>query len=125
MYIQQVQVSFFFCRIDSIGGADDVFGHPVMSIPDTSIQVSFSSPLYSPAFTRSYRDMPLWRKLAIVAAVDGLVLHAGANGPNNGSNNEASSIRIDYKTNKITALPIYASDSLGRDALEAYGLVGR
>ncbi|CAG7973780.1 unnamed protein product [Penicillium salamii] len=124
MYIQQVQGSFFFCRIDSIGGADDVFGHPVMSIPDTSIQVSFfSSPLYSPAFTRSYRDMPLWRKLAIVAAVDGLVLHAGANGPNNGSNNEASSIRIDYKTNKITALPTYASDSLGRDALEAYGLV--
>ncbi|CAI7566787.1 unnamed protein product [Penicillium bialowiezense] len=71
--------------------------------------------------------MPLWRKLAIVAAADGLVLHAqGANGPrsNSGSNNEASSIRIDYKTNKITALPASAPESLGKDALEAYGLVG-
>ena len=71
--------------------------------------------------------MPLWRKLVIVAAVDGLVLHAqGANGPrsNGGSNNEASSIRIDYKTNKITALPALASENIGKDALEAYGLVG-
>lgn len=69
----------------------------------------------------------LWRKLAIVAAIDGLVLHAqGANGSRNngGSNNEASSIRIDYKTNKITALPTSATESLGKDALEAYGLVG-
>ncbi|KAJ5154835.1 Inositol phosphatase [Penicillium coprophilum] len=68
----------------------------------------------------------LLRKLAIVAAVDGLVLHAQANGPRNaGSNNEASSIRIDYKTNKITALPTSAAESLDRkDALEAYGLVG-
>ncbi|KAJ5089278.1 hypothetical protein N7532_007962 [Penicillium argentinense] len=70
----------------------------------------------------------LLRKLAIVAAVDGLILHAhGVNGPrpNNGSNNEASSIRIDYKTNKITALPASASGTLeGRDVLEAYGLVG-
>ncbi|KAJ5774937.1 hypothetical protein N7457_009833 [Penicillium paradoxum] len=69
----------------------------------------------------------LLRKLAIVAAVDGLVLYAPANGPrnNSGSNNEASSIRIDYKTNKITALPTFASEPLdGKDALEAYGLVG-
>lgn len=71
----------------------------------------------------------LLRKLAIVAAVDGLVLHAhGVNGPRHGtgSNNEASSIRIDYKTNKISALPSSASDLLdSRDALEVYGLVGR
>lgn len=69
----------------------------------------------------------LWRKLAIVAAADGLVLHAlGANGSrsNGGSNNEASSIRIDYKTNKIIALPTSATESPGKDALEAYGLVG-
>ncbi|KAJ5578561.1 uncharacterized protein N7459_007525 [Penicillium hispanicum] len=70
----------------------------------------------------------LLRKLIIVAAVDGLILHAhGVNGPrhNNGTNNEASSIQIDYKTNKITALPASPSESLeGRDALEAYGLVG-
>ncbi|KAJ5161890.1 hypothetical protein N7492_007282 [Penicillium capsulatum] len=70
----------------------------------------------------------LLRKLAIVAAVDGLVLHAhGVNGPRHGSgsNNEASSIRIDYKTNKISALPSSASESLeGKNALEVYGLVG-
>lgn len=69
----------------------------------------------------------LLRKLAVVAAIDGLVLHAQTNGPrlNSGSNNEASSIRIDYKTNKITALPSSASEPLdGKDALEAYGLVG-
>lgn len=71
----------------------------------------------------------LLRKLAIVAAVDGLILHAhGVHAPrhNPGSNNDASSIRIDYKTNKISALPPLASNSLdGKDALEAYGLVGR
>ena len=68
----------------------------------------------------------LLRKLAIVAAVDGLVLHAQANGPrHSGSHNEASSIRIDYKTHKITALPTSTSQPLdGKDALEAYGLVG-
>jgi hypothetical protein len=69
----------------------------------------------------------LLRKLAIVAAVDGLVLHAQANGPRHsaGSNNEASSIRIDYKTHKVTALPTSTSQPLdGKDALEAYGLVG-
>ncbi|KAJ5535859.1 hypothetical protein N7513_009045 [Penicillium frequentans] len=70
----------------------------------------------------------LLRKLVIVAAVDGLILHGhGINGPrhNNGSNNEASSIRIDYKTNKITALPVSTEESLeDREYLEAYGLVG-
>lgn len=75
-------------------------------------------------------DMPgLLRKLAIVAAVDGLILHGnGANGqrPNhNGNNNEASSIRIDYKTNKITALPAPSESLEGQDVLEAYGLVGK
>ncbi|KAF7521163.1 hypothetical protein PCG10_008567 [Penicillium crustosum] len=69
----------------------------------------------------------LLRKLAIVAAVDGLILHTQASGPRHtaGTNNEASSIRIDYKTNKITALPVSASEPLGgKDALEAYGLIG-
>lgn len=73
----------------------------------------------------------LLRKLLIVAAVDGLVLHAhGANGARHGSGasgNDASSIRIDYKTNKVTTLPPSSagSESLeGRDGLEAYGLVG-
>ncbi|KGO74085.1 Synaptojanin, N-terminal [Penicillium italicum] len=69
----------------------------------------------------------LLRKLAIVAAVDGLILQAQASGPRHtaGSSNEASSIRIDYKTNKITALPAGASEPLdGKDALEAYGLIG-
>lgn len=73
----------------------------------------------------------LLRKLLIVAAVDGLVLHAhGSNGARQGngsSGNDTSSIRIDYKTNKVTALPPSSSgteslDSL--DRLEAYGLVG-
>ena len=71
----------------------------------------------------------LIRKIVIVAAVDGLILHAhSANGPrnNNGSYNEASSIRIDYRTNKIAALPASKVESLeGQDVLEAYGLVGK
>lgn len=72
----------------------------------------------------------LLRKLIIVAAVDGLVLHAyGINGSrhNGGTSNDASSIRIDYKTSKVTVLPSSSSatESLeGRDTLEAYGLVG-
>ena len=69
----------------------------------------------------------LLRKLVIVAAVDGLILHGnGASGlrPNHGNNNEASSIRIDYKTNKITALPVSSESLEGQDVLEAYGLVG-
>lgn len=70
----------------------------------------------------------LLRKLVIVAAVDGLILHGqGVNGPrpNNGSNNEASSIRIDYETNKITPLSVSTTEALeGRDAIEVYGLVG-
>ncbi|KAJ5314585.1 pantothenate transporter [Penicillium atrosanguineum] len=69
--------------------------------------------------------MPVLRKLIVVAAVDGLVLHANGGPRFNGSNNEASSIRIDYKTNKITALPTSAPEAFeGRDVLESYGLVG-
>lgn len=72
----------------------------------------------------------LLRKLLIVAAVDGLVLHAhgtnGARHSNGGNGNDASSIRIDYKTNKVTTLPPSSgTESVeGRDGLEVYGLVG-
>lgn len=84
---------------------------------------------YFPSPNSSFDTMPgLLRKLVIVAAVDGLILHGqGVNGPrpSNGSNNEASSIRIDYKTNKITPLPVSTTEALeGRDAIEVYGLVG-
>lgn len=76
------------------------------------------------------RAMPsLLRKIAIIAAVDGLILHAhGVNGPRHGNvtNNEAFSVQIDYKTKKISALPLSGSESLdSRNALEAYGLVGK
>lgn len=68
------------------------------------------------------------RKLVIVAAVDGLILHGtGANGlrhNNSGNSNEASSIKIDYKTKRITAVPASSDASEGQDTLEAYGLVG-
>ncbi|KAG0158488.1 hypothetical protein PDIDSM_6003 [Penicillium digitatum] len=69
----------------------------------------------------------LLHKLAIVATVDGLILHAQASGPRNtaSSNNESSSLRINYKADKITSLPAGASEPLdGKDALEAYGLIG-
>ncbi|KAJ5901676.1 hypothetical protein N7495_002204 [Penicillium taxi] len=70
----------------------------------------------------------LLRKLVIVAAVDGLILHAhGINGPrhSNGSNNDASSIKINYKTHKITALSSATTESLeSGESLDAYGLVG-
>lgn len=69
--------------------------------------------------------MPVLRKLIVVAAVDGLILHANGGSRFNGGNNEASSVRIDYKTNKITALPTPAPEAFeGRDVLESYGLVG-
>ncbi|PWY90029.1 SacI domain protein [Aspergillus heteromorphus CBS 117.55] len=68
----------------------------------------------------------LLRKLVIVAAADGLILQSAGNGPRHANNNEFS-ICIDYKTNKISSLPLSVSD-LGekRDShgLEAYGLVG-
>lgn len=69
------------------------------------------------------------RKLIIVAAVDGLILQAhGVDGPrhSNGSDNETSSIWIDYRTSKVTALPTLASKTVeGQETLEAYGLVGK
>lgn len=68
----------------------------------------------------------LLRKLIIVAAVDGLVLN-GTRQNNNGGNNDASSIRIDYKTNKISALPAAAKElPEGKDnGVEVYGVVGK
>lgn len=76
-------------------------------------------------------DMPgLIRKLLIFAAVDGLILQPYGNGSrHNGGNNDSSSIRIEYKTSKISSFPASAlSDEIEekqQDAgLEAYGLVG-
>jgi hypothetical protein len=118
-------VSFLDFGID--GGADDVVSCLWnMPIRDSSLPLFASSRLLNivPKQTGEPK-MPLLRKLVIVAAVDGLVLHAANGRSTSGSNNEASSIRIDYKTNKITALPTSASDSLDtNDVLEAYGLVG-
>lgn len=69
----------------------------------------------------------LARKLLVFAAVEGLILQPyGNNGPRHNGNNDLSSIRIDYKTNKISLLTATPPD-LGekRDAgLELYGLVG-
>ncbi|KAJ5491328.1 hypothetical protein N7539_002895 [Penicillium diatomitis] len=70
----------------------------------------------------------LLRKLVIVAAVDGLVLHGtGVNGlrqKHNGNSNEASCIKIDYKTKRVTTVPAPLDSSEEQNALEAYGLVG-
>lgn len=72
----------------------------------------------------------LIRKLLIFAAVDGLILQPYGNGSrHNGSNTDSSSIRIEYKTSKISSFPASAlSDEFEgkqEDAgLEAYGLVG-
>ncbi|PYH88294.1 SacI domain protein [Aspergillus ellipticus CBS 707.79] len=68
----------------------------------------------------------LLRKLVIVAAVDGLILQSPGNGSRHVANNDFS-VCIDYKTNKISSVPVSVSD-LGdkRDlhSLEAHGLVG-
>lgn len=66
-------------------------------------------------------------KLVIIAAVDGLILQSSGNGLRHSGNNEPSSLRIDYKTNKVSSLPAPASDlDEARDSgLEAYGLVGK
>ncbi|GCB26008.1 phosphatidylinositide phosphatase SAC2 [Aspergillus awamori] len=68
----------------------------------------------------------LLRKLVIIAAVDGLILQSSGNGLRHAGNNEPSSLRIDYKTNKVSSLPAPASDlDEDRDSgLETYGLVG-
>lgn len=73
-------------------------------------------------------DMPgLLRKFVIIAAVDGLILQPHGNGGRNSGNYEPQSVRIDYKTNKISPLPAPASDPAVRKeaGLEAYGLVGK
>lgn len=69
----------------------------------------------------------LLRKLVIIAAVDGLILQSSGNGLRNAGNIEPSSLRIDYKTNKVSSLPAPASDlDEDRDSgLETYGLVGK
>jgi hypothetical protein len=69
----------------------------------------------------------LLRKLVIFAAVDGLVLQPHGNGGRNNGSYEPQSVRIDYKTNKISSLSVPASDpAVRKDAgLEAYGLVGK
>ncbi|KAI9373118.1 SacI homology domain-containing protein [Aspergillus egyptiacus] len=68
----------------------------------------------------------LLRKVVIFAAVDGLILQSSGNGLRYNANNEPS-IRIDYKTNRITSFSGPASD-LGEKkdlaGLETYGLVG-
>ena len=81
----------------------------------------------------------IFRKLLIYAAVDGLILQPNGNGSRHngsasGSNTrDSSSIRIEYKTSKITPFPgpgsaleqngaeKKQSDGVG---LEVYGLVG-
>lgn len=74
----------------------------------------------------------LLRKLLIIAAVDGLILqpHGHNNTNNKNNNNGESPLRIDYKTNKITAIPTSteASEREKKDkdtGIEVYGLVGK
>lgn len=68
---------------------------------------------------------PLLRKLIIIAAADGLILHPHGNGTRYNANE--SSIRIDYKTNRIC--PISGADLSTRTqregGLEVFGLVGK
>lgn len=79
------------------------------------------------------------RKLLIYAATDGLILQPygnnsngsrhGGGGTGGGNESSPSSIRIDYKTNKISSFPASAlSEQIerGRDTvgLETYGLIG-
>lgn len=81
------------------------------------------------------------RKLLIYAAVDGLILQPygnnsngsrhGGGGTGGGNESSPSSIRIDYKTSKISSFPAAAaavSEKIerGKDVvgLEVYGLVG-
>lgn len=69
----------------------------------------------------------LLRKVVIIAAVDGLILQSSGNGLRYNGNSDSSSIRIDYKTNRISSLLSPAPDlPEGKDftALESYGIVG-
>ncbi|KAL2871853.1 SacI domain protein [Aspergillus lucknowensis] len=67
------------------------------------------------------------RKVVIFAAADGLILQSTGNGPRYNANNEFPSLRIDYKTNRISSLSGPASVLSERKefaGLESYGLVG-
>ncbi len=69
----------------------------------------------------------LLRKVVIIAAVDGLILQSPGNGLRYNGNSD-SSIRIDYKTNRISSLLSPAPDLSERKdftALESYGIVGK
>ena len=69
----------------------------------------------------------LVRKLSILATADGLVLQAQGNSQRliSGGNVE-SSVRIDYKTNKITSgLSPTEEEDDDDDKLEAYGIAGK
>ncbi|KAL6237778.1 hypothetical protein BDW75DRAFT_203110 [Aspergillus navahoensis] len=69
----------------------------------------------------------LLRKIVIFAAVDGLILQSSGNGFRYNGNGDSSSIRIDYKTNRISSFSGPASDLNERKdfaGLETYGLVG-
>ncbi|THC95968.1 hypothetical protein EYZ11_004565 [Aspergillus tanneri] len=79
----------------------------------------------SPPLKTDAGDMPgLLRKFIIFAAVDGLILQSHGNGLRHNGNSEPSSIKIDYKTSKIS-FPAPTSEQYERDAiLESYGLVG-
>ncbi|KAE8377857.1 SacI homology domain-containing protein [Aspergillus bertholletiae] len=67
----------------------------------------------------------LLRKLIIFAAVDGLILQLPGSGLRHNGTGEPSSIRIDYKTGRVSSIPTYPADQYERDSgLEAFGLVG-
>ncbi|KAL3481961.1 SacI homology domain-containing protein [Aspergillus californicus] len=69
----------------------------------------------------------LLRKIVIFAAIDGLILQSAGNGLRLNAINESSSIRIDYKTNRVSSFSGPASDmaeSKDSAGLEAHGLVG-
>jgi hypothetical protein len=70
----------------------------------------------------------LLRRIVIFAAVDGLILQSPGHGSRYNGNGDYTSIRIDYKTNRIASLSGPASDlSVRKDfaSLETYGLVGK
>jgi hypothetical protein len=70
----------------------------------------------------------LLRKVVIFPAVGGLILQSSGNGLRYNTNSESPSIRIDYKTNRISSFsgpafdPNEKKESVG---LETYGLVGK
>lgn len=67
----------------------------------------------------------LLRKLVIFAAVDGLILQFPGNGLRHNGNSETASIRIDYKSGRISSIPAYPADQDERfPGLEGFGLVG-